>query len=169
MSAWIGIIGTVIGTVVGGGLALLNAHLQTRRQAREDRRKLILAKLEELHETISHFKQAERQLFIQVVTKSNNADLKQQLIERRYSAHERIQMLVGFYAPELSEHLIKALKAKIIYLDLMISRLSSVEAEKTGEDIKENTFADLWAKREELEGTLTAMQMELENVFKKYI
>ena len=169
MTAWIGIIGAVIGAIVGGGLTLLNAHLQTRRQAQQDRRKLILTKLEELHEAISHLKHAQRELFIQVVTKSNNADVKQQLSERRYLADERIQMLVGFYALVSSEHLIKTMKASISYIDSMNKLLISASAEQEGGDIKENNFDVLLAKREELEGALTAMQMELENVAKKYM
>jgi hypothetical protein len=166
MTAWIGIIGTVIGAIVGGGLTLLNAHLQTRRQVQQDRRKLILSKLEELHEAISHFRFMHNEVFLQLMTEDLNAEGKLEARERRGLLIDRIQMLVGFYAPELSKHHIKTMKEAVSYMDTVFTYAA---AKKLGETQDKNTVDELWSNREKLDGALTLMQMELENLSKKYM
>jgi hypothetical protein len=168
MTAWIGIIGTVIGAIVGGGLTLLNAHLQTRRQVQQERRKLILSKLEELYEAISHFKHENHEYLLLIMTMpaGPNAEGVQQSKVGWNLSLERIEMLVGFYAPELSEHLQKALQEGVSYMDMV---LIYTAAKKSGEAQDKNTFDELWSKRERLDGALSLMQMELEKVSKKYM
>jgi hypothetical protein len=168
MIAWIGIIGTVIGAIVGGGLTLLNAHLQTRRQIQQERRKLILSKLEELHEAISHFRHESREALLLMIAMpaGSNAEGIQQSKERRSLSIEKIEMLVGFYAPELSEHLKKILQETVSYMDKVVAYGA---AKRLGEAHDKNIFDALLSKRETLDGALTLMQMELETVSKKYI
>ncbi len=166
MNAWIGIIGTVIGAIIGGGLALLNAHLQTRRQAQQERRKLILSKLEELHEAISHFRHEHHEMFLRVMAEALNAEGTREAGERRNLSLDRMQMLVRFYAPELSDHLQKAMSETASYLD---TAFAYAAAKKSGELEDKNIVDALWSKREDLDGALNLMQMELENVSKKYI
>ncbi len=62
MNAWIGIIGTVIGTFLGGGLAWLNSKFQMRSQTEKDRKKLMLQKMEEIHELLSDYKHSYKML-----------------------------------------------------------------------------------------------------------
>ena len=166
MIAWIGIIGTVIGALVGGGLTILNAHLQTRRQVQQERRKLILSKLEELHGAITHLRAEHMEALVRLLTEQGNAEVKQQAIERRDLSAERIQMLVGFYAPELSKHIPQMLKASISYMETTISYVMDKRA---GQDQKENSFDVVLSKREDLDRILTIMQFELEDIAKKYI
>jgi hypothetical protein len=166
MTAWIGIIGTVIGAIVGGGLTLLNAHLQTRRQAQQDRRKLILSKLEELYEAISHFRFMHHELFLQLMTEGPNAGGKVEARERRGLLIDRILMLVGFYAPELSKHHIATMKEAISFMD---TAFTYAAAKKLGEAQDKNTVDTLWSNREKLDDALALMLMELENVSKKYM
>lgn len=168
MSAWIGIIGTVIGAIVGGGLTLLNAHLQTRRQVQQERRKLILLKLEELHEAISLFRREHKELLLLVLTmpEGPNTENSQQSNERRNLSVERIAMLVGFYAPELSKYLEKIMKETIRHMETVVTYTA---AKRLGEARDESIIDSLLSTREELDGALTLMQMELENVAKKYM
>jgi hypothetical protein len=168
MTAWIGIIGTVIGALVGGGLALLNAHLQTRRQVDQDRRKLILSKLEELHEAISHFRHESREtlLLVMAMPTGSNAEGVQQSKERRNLSLERIEMLAGFYAPELSEQLLNTLQKTVSYMDAVVTYGM---AKRLGEAHDKNTFDELLSKREKFDSALTLMQMELVKVSKKYM
>lgn len=167
MIAWIGIIGTVIGAIVGGGLTLLNAHLQTRRQVHQERRKLILSKLEELHEAISVFRYESREilLLIMKMPAGSNAEGMQQSKERRSLSLERIEMLAGFYAPELSEQLLNTLHETVSYMDAVVT----YGANRLGEAQDKHTFDVLLSKRENLDGALTLMQMELVKVSKKYM
>lgn len=169
MTAWIGIIGTVIGAIIGGGLTLLNAHLQTRRQVQQDRRKLILSKLEELHEAISEQQQGNRQLFIQFMqlkANHNDSEVKQQVRERRFLSSEKIQMLVGFYAPELSQHLKVFLEENLSFMDSLVEYSMT---DKEDENQKKVSFDLIVSKHEKLASALTVMQMELVLVSKKYI
>jgi gas vesicle protein len=168
MSAWIGIIGTVIGAIVGGGLALLNAHLQTRRQVQQERRKLILSKLEELHEAISYYRREHQENLLLVLTmpEGPNSETSQESKERRNLSMERIQMLVGFYAPELSKYLEKIMRETVSHMKTVVAYTA---AKRLGEARDKDTTDSLWSTREELDGALTLMQMELENVAKKYM
>jgi gas vesicle protein len=166
MIAWIGIIGTVVGALIGGGLTIFNAHLQTRRQAQQERRNLILSKLEELHEAITHLKDEHRKVLVLLMSGQGDDEAKRQATETRDLSAERIQMLVGFYAPELSKHLPKMLRESVDYLDTVITY---VLAKRAGQVQKENSFDLVLSKREELDRTLMKIQSEVEDMSKKYI
>ena len=75
-------------------------------------------------------------------------------------------MLVGFYAPELSQRFLKTMKETLSYMEAAVTYAA---AKKLGEAQDKNTIDALWSKREELDSALTLMQMELENVAKKYM
>lgn len=79
---------------------------------------------------------------------------------------ERIQMLVGFYAPELSKYLEKIMRETVSHMKTVVAYTA---AKRLGEARDKDTTDSLWSTREELDGALTLMQMELENVAKKYM
>jgi len=93
VSAWIGIIGTVIGALLAGSAAWLNSRFQLHNQEKRERKKLFLSKLEELYELVAQFK---RSCEMSVVPQGplNVSDIPPLPIEK-------LQMLIGLYAPEL--------------------------------------------------------------------
>lgn len=106
MDAWIGIIGTVIGTIVGGGLGLVNTRIQMRHQDNRDKRALLLEKLEELYEALSRYRKFYEGLAINAIAKAHGA--QQYSIEDIPTLPtERIQLLLRFYAPNPVDHSIQ--------------------------------------------------------------
>lgn len=99
MSLWILIAGTLVGTLLGGVLGLLNTRLQFKTQFGRERERLILGKLEELHQVLSQFKQAYAELSLMAGT---NAAVEALIKQHASIPTEKLKMLVGFYAPELS-------------------------------------------------------------------
>jgi hypothetical protein len=103
MNAWIGIIGTVIGTIIGGGLAWLNMKFQLQIQEERERKKLLLGKLEEIHELLSKYKHSFTMATMEHLRATFTSESK--LFENLPPVPaERLRMLIGFYAPELKEH-----------------------------------------------------------------
>jgi hypothetical protein len=58
MTVWVGVIAALSGALVSGGLLLLNARLQFKQQVARERHKLLLSKLEELHEVIARVRRS---------------------------------------------------------------------------------------------------------------
>jgi hypothetical protein len=104
MNAWVGIIGTLAGTILGGSLTWLNMRFQLKHQEGRERKKLLLEKLEELHEDLSAYSQSYNQLISARLETLTNGE--------KWPADSpnllpKLRMLVGFYAPELRETLIR--------------------------------------------------------------
>jgi hypothetical protein len=93
VSAWIGIIGTVIGALLAGSAAWLNSRLQLHSQEKRERKKLFLSKLEELYELVAQFKRS-CEMSAAPQEPINVSDIPPLPIEK-------LQMLIGLYAPEL--------------------------------------------------------------------
>src|SRR5437667_9789405 len=98
MNAWIGIIGTVIGTFLGGGLTWLNSKFQMRSQTEKDRKRLMLQKMEEIHELLSDYKHSYKMLTAEMLKRYASEELDE-FPELPAIPSERLRMLVGFYAP----------------------------------------------------------------------
>jgi len=92
-----------VGAFLAGGAAWFNSRFQMRIQAKHERRKLILQKMEEVHELLSQYKQSYKMLtaeFLRIY-----ASGEQELGELEPIPLERLKMLVGFYAPVLGPQL----------------------------------------------------------------
>lgn len=105
MNAWIGIIGTVIGTFIGGGAAWLNSRFQLRHQTERDRKTFMLQKLEEIHQLLSQYKHSYKMLTAEFLR--TFASGQQEFGDLEPIPSERLKMLIGFYAPDLATHLKK--------------------------------------------------------------
>ena len=103
MNAWIGI----IGVVVGGLLTMLSASVQLRRQIHRDRQKILLTKLEELHQVVYLLRQAYKAADLEALSLAQDKELPNNVKEALFVPIEKLQMLVGIYAPELSNQLEK--------------------------------------------------------------
>ena len=102
MNAWIGIIGIVIGTFLGGGVSWFNSRFQLRHQAETERKKFILQKMEKIHEFLSNYKHSYRMLTAEMLKRYASEEFEE-LPELPEIPSEKLKMLVGFYAPELND------------------------------------------------------------------
>ena len=144
--------GPLLGVVIGGVLAWVNGRWQaTRREARE-RNQLILGKLEELHQLLSDVID-----YYQCLTFAHARDPNKL---RRVSnptvdrvQFDRLDMLVGFYAPELSDDLTAASKIAYEYADPFLELLS----DETPDEIEVAT----------LRSSLVKHSLELIQIYKK--
>jgi hypothetical protein len=165
MSAWIGIVGTIVGALLAGGTAWLNSRSQLRRQEERERKKLILSKLEELYEIVSQFKHS--------YVKSTTSQLTS-LAERRPLEQsdvppvplEKLHMLVGFYAPELEFKLQQLMLRREEFGHVLVKR---VGLEQKGEAMIKSFLVDLRDKSLILNQTCEEIQRDIVELSKKYI
>src|ERR1700733_4028435 len=96
---WITPIVALLGVIIGGGIGWLNTRLQLERQEARESKKVMLEKLESLHEAISGY------LYTFTSTATTIAQFQlsgKRTDERSFTPppYQRLRMLVGFYAPE---------------------------------------------------------------------
>lgn len=97
-SIWLLIVATLGGALLGGAMGLLNTRMLTKSMFSRERERLILAKLEELHEALSQFALGYADLALLASSDAEAVDL----LKQHWSIPEaRVAMLVGFYAPAL--------------------------------------------------------------------
>lgn len=166
MTVWIGVIGTILGTLVGGGLALLNTHLQFRHQVRRERQKLLLSKLEELHVVLSAFRKSYKTSTVDQVQKSLGADPSRRTEDEISVPIERLQLLVSFYTPELTALLQQIEKCRKEYETPL---LKSVLSSKEGEATKKQNRNALFVEQKKLDKACADMQAEVVRLSKRYI
>lgn len=98
MSLWLLIIATLGGTLLGGVIGLINTRMQSGIMIKREREKLILGKLEELHEVLSQFRSGYGDLSLLA---SSDAAVEALIKGHAAIPREKLRMLVGFYAPQL--------------------------------------------------------------------
>ena len=100
------ILGPLLGVIVGGVIASLNTRFQANRQELRERKQLILGKLELLHQLLTEFIDYSQCLTFKAV---RDPDKMQKVTNPTIEpvAFSRIEMLVGFYAPQLAEYVKK--------------------------------------------------------------
>jgi len=119
MTAWIGIIGTLLGAFLGGSFALLSARFQQRAQTERDRNRLILSKMEELFSLLGEYRVVMATDFFRTIDLVKTMgpligemEENQELFKPDFPINskeeinilppkEKMDILVGFYAPEL--------------------------------------------------------------------
>ena len=96
---------------------MLNTRLQEKDQERRDRKKLILEKLERLHEVISEYVAAYRKIAADAMRFELTGEFKRGLepIPLR-----EILMLTGFYVPELKSELKKIQDLCTVFSELLL-------------------------------------------------
>jgi hypothetical protein len=172
MTAWIGIIGTVVGALLAGGAAWFNARSQIRRQDERDRKKYILSKLEELYEAITQLERHYQQL---TITEMMSLALVDRKLEKPPDVQplplNKIQMLVGFYAPELEPLLELLLKCRDDYGAVITRRFELMyhEPEPQVEEAMKKCLADFRDRGLSLSQVCESLQKALILLSKKYI
>jgi hypothetical protein len=161
MTAWIGIIGVII----GGVLTMLGTQMQLRRQIQRDRQKLLLSKLEELHEVLSLFRQSYKGAYLEALSSVHDFKLPEG-VESAPVPIERLQMLTGFYATELSEYLQKIETCRKEYGGILIK---CARSSKLDEEAREHTLTALSTQQSELQNACSDMQAAVVSLPKKYL
>jgi hypothetical protein len=101
-TAIIGVIVTLLGVVVGGGISILKDRVQFRREKDWQRRQLIREKLEEICQVVEDISQNYREIWSSVII----IDVyKVKEIYRTVIPFAKLSMLINFYAPSLKIYL----------------------------------------------------------------
>jgi hypothetical protein len=123
-------LGPLLGVIIGGVLAWINGRSHAVRREARERNQLILAKLEELHQLLTDVIEYYRCVTFAHVRDPN----KMRRVTSPTIDHvrfDRVDMLVGFYAPELSESLKLAAKLAEEYAHPFTKLLSDDELDET--------------------------------------
>src|SRR5215213_3707706 len=155
MTTWIGVVAALVGAIVGGGIAFFNSQLQLREQRLREKKKLLLSKLEELHEVLSQFRESYRgSIHERLLTAAGAEKVAGNLPKVPI---EKLQMLVGFYAPELAEHLRKIEGARKDYGSVL---MKTVGLERQNESAKKEALGALFAVEGNVSKSCIDMQAE---------
>lgn len=164
MNAWIGIIGIVIGTILGGGIAWFNARFQLSHQAERDKKKFVLSKLEEIHELLSDYKHSYQMLTAEMLKRFASEDFAE-LPELQAIPSEKLKMLVGFYAPELSASFIIVEETGQAYGELIGNHLLG----NTGRKEQKKSLGSLLFQSGKIGEACDEMQQEVIHLSKRYL
>jgi len=165
MNAWIGIIGTVIGTFIGGGAAWLNSRFQLRHQTERDRKTFMLQKLEEIHQLLSQYKHSYKMLTTEFLR--TFASGQQEFGEVEPIPSERLKMLIGFYAPDLATHLNNIEEEGESYGDLLGKY--ALSAGKNDKNDQKKSLGFLLFQSGKISEACEVMQQEVIQLAKSYI
>lgn len=120
MEHWTGL----VGALVGAAIALFVMWFEGRRQDRQGSKLLMLSKLEELHELVGVFRLSHRRDQVAITSHLRGGELPEVAEEEEPPVPTaKLEMLVGFYVPELQGPL-DALNERQqefieVYLDVM--------------------------------------------------
>lgn len=162
MNVWVG----VISAVIGGLLTMLGASLQSRRQIHHDRRKLLLAKVEELYSALALLKKSYKAADVEAVSHITGSELSSEVKGALPVPIEKLEMLVGIYAPELSTYLERVEKSRNAYGYLYGEYIKV--ADKRDEASKAAISA-LFYQQSEIQLACAEMQAAVAALARKYI
>ena len=123
-AAWIGIIGTLAGTVAGAVAAHFQSKSQFTREKESQKRDMIRGKLEEAHKAIEEVKLA----FMSCTGNAMTRVASGQVSEEKPLHFAKAKMLIGFYAPELKSSLAQLEAEWIKHNQAMIKTFKPSEA-----------------------------------------
>ncbi len=182
MIAWIGVIGTLLGAILGGTFALISARIQQRYQTERDRNKLILSKLEELFTVLGQYRVAaasdvvkSSRMIVGDIMKEQPELFKPNLPveltidkEVEMPPKEKIDILVGFYAIELADHYDKFMNCFVAYGNARAS-IIRLDLFQNTEEAKRNAVVQLMLNQQEFDKACQSMQAQIIHVARKYI
>ncbi len=127
-----GIIGTIVGTMLGGLITWWHGRDQRIHELKKEKRELLLSKYEKLHELLGQAHTYMNELAMQVISdaafdiKFDPANIKSKM------QHSEITMLIEFYVPELKEY--------FSYIDKQSKSLSETAVKYIAEENKTQEF-----------------------------
>jgi hypothetical protein len=161
---WIGVVGALAEAIVGGSIAFLNSRLQLREQRKRERNKLLLSKLEEIHEVLSQFRESYKGSIRERLLTAHDTEKTEEDVPK--VPLEKLKLLVGFYAPELAEYLRRVESARKNYGGVFIK---SVGLERWSESAKKDALGALFAAEGDVSKVCIDMQAEVIKLSKKYL
>jgi len=152
MKEWIKDLLPLFGVVVGAALGWLSSRYQLRYQEARDRKRLILEKLEELHELLSRYSYGLYSM-MQQSTMNELEDISSRIIpphmmpkrpenDVEVVSNDRLRALVGFYAPDLTEDLEELEKVGGDFCEMMIRSQASRVLEMLNDKIAQDQKTD---------------------------
>lgn len=184
MTAWIGIIGTLLGAFLGGSFALLSARLQQRAQTERDRNRLILSKMEELVSSLGQYRLVNATNFYRTVNGIRGPVIgemeeNQELFKPDFPMakeeevkflppKEKIDILVGFYAPELLNEY-DTMWNRLIAYDKAVGDVNDLLFLENREEERKLAVIQLNQRAKEFDLACQRMQAETVLVARKYI
>ena len=134
--AWIGVIGTVSGVILGGGITFVASILKLRQEDKLDRRKILIERLEESHTCLEKIKEAANLLNAGVLKKMAMKSNFEVMLKEKIPM-ERLSMLIHFYSPTLAKN-VEPMEIKFSQLLRQVGKvIMSIEPndEERGESI----------------------------------
>lgn len=165
MNSWIGIIGTILGVLIGGGVSWLNSRFQLRQQETKDRKNLLLGKLEEMYGIVSQINQIYSELTSEQL-KIVSDRLEFRVPNSPNIPIDKLNMLVDFYAFELKSTLLRLTRCCDAYGEVLVNRIG-LES-RSNDDIK-RFINDLKREDTKLSQACEVMKMHIVKLTKKYI
>lgn len=104
---WITLIGTISGVLAGGGITSFVKYFELKHQRKQENRKILLTKLEELHQSISNFVSILPEYGYEVLLSNEHAQPMSpakytEIVAKIYKPLSQPNTLLHIYAPELT-------------------------------------------------------------------
>lgn len=105
MDKWIGIIGTLLGVIIGGGTTLAVTIYRARHERNLERSKRSIDKLEKAHELLTDVLQNYKESWAIDLTYVSTWHQLERSKSNEKLPWDELKMLIGFYAPDFIEQL----------------------------------------------------------------
>lgn len=102
MEAWLGLIGAVVGTALGGVIAYLTTTQQQKHERQTESRRKLLSSYEEIHQLLTAVAAQANMFNMGVLGDIGYSTPFRADIAKENPQFERLRMLIDFYAPSLS-------------------------------------------------------------------
>lgn len=126
-TAIIGVIGTLFGVAVGGGISILKDQAQFRREKDWQQKQLVRDKLEEICQILEQIKIYYRNRCVEAKAFMEYCQHMNIDIDEPYN---RLSMLISFYAPELAEYLVLLSECKLLLIGELRGTFKVVESKE---------------------------------------
>jgi hypothetical protein len=166
MAIWVGVIAALGGALVGGGLALLNARLQFKQQVHRDRQKLLLSKLEELYDLIGRVRRSYEASALERVNAYLSIETPAEVMDAIPTPIERVQLLVSFYAPALTDDLSEFDKLRITYGKVIGN---AILQSKSDTKSQQKALATLQVESQKIDNACRALQARVVALSRDYL
>jgi hypothetical protein len=158
MNTWIAVIGTLLGATIGGGIAFLNSYFQLQTQLKRDRQRVLLSRLEEIYELLWRIRKAYTLSSLEMVGKLSGTELADKLEADTVVPIERLELLIGFYAPTLFDLLQKLEEHRNTFGELV---LKSILWDKRDANVRTQIMQSLGPELQNLGNLCVQMQKEV--------
>jgi hypothetical protein len=166
MAVWVGVIAALSGALLGGGLALLNARLQFNQQIQRERKKLVLTKLEELHEVLTKVRKSYEASTLDRISDYFNVETPADAKDAMKTPIERVHLLVSFYAPNLNDSLSRLEELRMDYGKVLSNAILYSKSDTAS---KQKTLGALQVEWKKIDTALGELQTQVVALSRNYL